>query len=217
MQPARDRLKVRRFAVTLARSGFPQKGVEQPEADAGIGSYRHTKAADAQPENPDLARAFVGKAGRRIGRKVDDTRNHAGPLERNRHEALCSLFDQAGDGGVSPRQEAIVSHRKSDAVVTNKTRENRAMSGFGDQAASEARLAGPGCPSDQDPAFADHERCRVHVRSIAGVGLPAHARPIGSHTVKRAPATSAPPGTPGPLLGTTRFSAQISPPCASMI
>jgi len=116
-------------------------------------------------------------------------------------------FDQAGQFCHRPYNQFSAACVEVDTVVAHQNRSWNLPGAAGEnQLEGKARFAGTGGAANQYGALTHQHGGGVYR------GLPAHC--AGSLTTKRAPATVGWPSSSG---GPARFSAQMRPPCASMI
>ena len=105
-------------------------------------------------------------------------------------------------------RDFAADHRQVNTIVADQNgRVDQARPTGEDEVEGEARFAGSRGAADQHRALSDPDGGSVN----AGAG---RAHSAGSLTTKRAPATV---GRSSDPVGPGRFSAQIRPPCASMI
>ncbi len=122
-------------------------------------------------------------------------------------DAEAPNLDQAGEFARRAHPQFFAVCIQMDTVIADQNGGRKLPGTAGqDEIEGETRLAGTGWPADQDRAIADLHRGGMHGRICA------HGS--GSRTTKRAPVTV---GSPSASFGPGRFSAQMRPPCASMI
>lgn len=95
--------------------------------------------------------------------EIDDEPNHRRlrPMGKA-SDASAPDLDQPGECWMRPRDDAAVVQTKADPVVTDEPRVNARPIGLVEHGETEARLAGPGRPAQQDAVFAENEAGRVN-------------------------------------------------------
>lgn len=164
-----------------------------------MGMRRRKDKGKRHAQNRDAA---VGRQAVGFGlRKIDDKRHIGGGSRVAAQKADAARLDQAAQRGRAAGDEGLAFAGKFGAVIGDEAGAKR------QKAQRKRGLARAGWPEDQQATPVQRDRAGVKHRPVARIGH------TGKPMTKRAPKG----GEVGSAAVGRMFSAQITPPCASMI